>query len=477
MEAKCQTLDKGLDGWSKLPYRAQYQSKHHHLEVFPEDEEIIKHIEIRNHFIRDSNKKKLIQMIKIYTDQNVTDLLTKAFDISRFQYLIARWLKWNVTAARDEIEVKTDNSRVNAVGHYLVLLGDKTSIENAGFAEIVDFMNVNPIRYAKMIHAKVEGKTIVISESSMRRDLQFDNEDDETVTKETEDRIERVATTASSLEVEQDNGNINKTQSMATLTKPSPQGTSSGSGPSPMTHLSQELTHMEAGRTRLKLKGFDGALTKLSDFGLLIGEQQRHLKQRRISKLRRGVKNLERKRKSKTLGMNLFKIGTSTRRSLGEEDASKQVRAVIRAAWMTCSTGDAVFNYAGTEVYTASAPVTTAGVSVSTAEPITTASVNINTAEPITPPTTITTIFEDEDLTIAQTLVKMRSEKSKVRGVVMQEPSETATRPTVPPQQHDPKDKRKEERLAREREEDANIAEWDNAQAMIDADYELAARI
>ncbi|GJX43871.1 putative ribonuclease H-like domain-containing protein [Tanacetum coccineum] len=42
-----------------------------------------KHIEIRQHFIRDSNKKKLIQMIKIYTDQNVADLLTKAFDVSR----------------------------------------------------------------------------------------------------------------------------------------------------------------------------------------------------------------------------------------------------------------------------------------------------------------------------------------------------------------------------------------------------------
>ncbi|GJX99449.1 putative ribonuclease H-like domain-containing protein [Tanacetum coccineum] len=39
-----------------------------------------KHIEIRHHFIRDSNEKKLIQMIKIHTDQNVTDLLTKAFD-------------------------------------------------------------------------------------------------------------------------------------------------------------------------------------------------------------------------------------------------------------------------------------------------------------------------------------------------------------------------------------------------------------
>ncbi|GJY29699.1 putative reverse transcriptase, RNA-dependent DNA polymerase, partial [Tanacetum coccineum] len=47
-----------------------------------------KHIEIRHHFIRDSNEKKLIQMIKIHTDQNVTDLLTKAFDVSRFQYLI-----------------------------------------------------------------------------------------------------------------------------------------------------------------------------------------------------------------------------------------------------------------------------------------------------------------------------------------------------------------------------------------------------
>ncbi|GJT00668.1 copia protein [Tanacetum coccineum] len=39
-----------------------------------------KHIEIRHHFIRDSNEKKLIQMIKIHTDKNVTDLLTKAFD-------------------------------------------------------------------------------------------------------------------------------------------------------------------------------------------------------------------------------------------------------------------------------------------------------------------------------------------------------------------------------------------------------------
>ncbi|GJZ53967.1 hypothetical protein Tco_0608852 [Tanacetum coccineum] len=53
----------------------------------------------------------------------------------------------------------------------------------------------------------------------------------ETVINEWEDRMERAATTASSLEAEQDNGNINRTQSMATLNESFPQGTDSGSGP------------------------------------------------------------------------------------------------------------------------------------------------------------------------------------------------------------------------------------------------------
>ncbi|GJS56950.1 hypothetical protein Tco_0651734 [Tanacetum coccineum] len=554
----------------------------------------------------------------------------------------------------------------------MVTIGVTTAEENVDFAEIVDFLNANLIGYAltvsptiyvscieqfwstaktktvnneTQIHAKVEGKTIVISKLSVKRDLQFDDEDgtvtplfssmlaqqadmgegsgqptdpqhtstsaqpfneepitvpsssqpkkthrprkvkrateisqssgsiplvtDEAVTMEREDRMERAATTASSLEAEQDSGNINRTQSMATLNEPSPQGTGSGSGPRCQDTILGDVeaqTRFEtaskqsnnlplsrvntlgSGEDRLKLKELMDLYTKLSDRVLDL-ETTKTAQAKEIASLKKRVKKLERKRKSKTPGMNLFKIGTSRRRSLGEEDASKQGRnlkqgkqssifeesdfddegfdadmdevfkdvegdaeQVISAAADEVPTGDAV-NTAGTEVNTASAPVTTAGVSVSTAEPITTASVNITTAEPITPPTTTTTIFEDEDLTIAQTLVKMRSEKSKVRGVVMQEPSETATRPTVPPQQHDPKDKGKgkmvkqekplkkkdqikfdeeiaqrlqaqmqaeleeEERLAREREEDANIAEWDNAQAMMDADYELAARI
>nr|GEW16718.1 hypothetical protein [Tanacetum cinerariifolium] len=52
------------------------------------------------------------------------------------------------------------------------------------------------------------------------------------------------------------------------------------------------------------------------------------------------------------------------------------------------------------QAFTVTTPVTTAGVSVST-------------AEPSTPPTTTTTLIEDKDLTIDQTLIKMRSVKSK----------------------------------------------------------------
>ncbi|GJZ71236.1 putative ribonuclease H-like domain-containing protein [Tanacetum coccineum] len=41
-----------------------------------------KHIAIRHHFIRDAYEKKLIQVLKIHTDDNVADLVTKAFDVS-----------------------------------------------------------------------------------------------------------------------------------------------------------------------------------------------------------------------------------------------------------------------------------------------------------------------------------------------------------------------------------------------------------
>ncbi|GJW59771.1 putative ribonuclease H-like domain-containing protein [Tanacetum coccineum] len=55
---------------------------------------------------------------------------------------------------------------------------------------------------------------------------------DEVVNEEMDDSLERAATTATSLDAEQDRGNINKTQSKATPNEPSFLGTSSGGGPS-----------------------------------------------------------------------------------------------------------------------------------------------------------------------------------------------------------------------------------------------------
>ncbi|GJV20792.1 hypothetical protein Tco_1369812, partial [Tanacetum coccineum] len=88
------------------------------------------------------------------------------------------------------------------------------------------------------------------------------------------DSLDRVVTTASSLEAEQVSGNITKTRSKATLNEPTPQGTGSGSGPRrqdtkgtqllelglrmclkhPMIHHSEELTHLEVMRIVCKLR-------------------------------------------------------------------------------------------------------------------------------------------------------------------------------------------------------------------------------
>ncbi|GKC08270.1 putative ribonuclease H-like domain-containing protein, partial [Tanacetum coccineum] len=71
-----------------------------------------KHIEIRHHFIKDAYEKKLIQVLKIHTDDNVADLLTKAFDVSRF-----------VDAARHEVVVRRtlDATRLRSLEVILML--------------------------------------------------------------------------------------------------------------------------------------------------------------------------------------------------------------------------------------------------------------------------------------------------------------------------------------------------------------------
>ncbi|GJS29747.1 ribonuclease H-like domain-containing protein [Tanacetum coccineum] len=45
-----------------------------------------KHIQIRHHFIRDCYEQRLINVVKVHTDDNVADLLTKGFDLARFNF-------------------------------------------------------------------------------------------------------------------------------------------------------------------------------------------------------------------------------------------------------------------------------------------------------------------------------------------------------------------------------------------------------
>ncbi|GJX59029.1 hypothetical protein Tco_0290419, partial [Tanacetum coccineum] len=105
------------------------------------------------------------------------------------------------------------------------------------------------------------------------------------------------------------------------------------------------------------------------------------------------------------------------RKSLDKENVSKQGRNLkIRPMFEEVDFDDdfddiddmvneAMENVEGDIVNTATIRVSVASASV------TIAGVSISTAELRTPPTTTTTAFEDEDLTIAQTLVKMRSQK------------------------------------------------------------------
>ncbi|GJS00736.1 putative ribonuclease H-like domain-containing protein [Tanacetum coccineum] len=197
-----------------------------------------------------------------------------------------------------------------------------------------------------------------------------------------------------------------------------------------------------------------------------------------ITKLKERVKKLERRNKSRTLGLKrLRKVGRSTQvvsfedEGLGtQEDAFKQGRKITNL--------DTDAEEVKVEKAVSTAEVTTVSVTTTTVDELTMAQtlIEIKAAKlkAITTDATITTIAVT---------------RPKARGVIVQEPSEfrTTTSSSQTSQLPQVKDKGKgkmlnaeleeEEKLAKQREEDANIAEWDNVQAMIDADYELAIKL
>ncbi|GJV96203.1 putative ribonuclease H-like domain-containing protein [Tanacetum coccineum] len=413
-----------------------------------------KHIEIRHHFIRYCYEKKLIQMIKIHTDHNVADLLTKAFDVSS-PTIYASYIEqfWNTATS------KTVNS-------------------------------------VKQIHAIVNGKAVFISESSVRSDLLFNDEDGIACLTNDEifknlalmgydsfptnlpfqkggDSMERAITTVASLVAAQDNNNILKTQTMTMPNVDIPQGMDSGDSP----------RHQET---------IGGALTQTRSERVLEKPNEQPLPEGHTSGNREG--SMEHTFKlmdtvpptphdSPLTGgytLELMRVESSND-DLDEEDASKQGRESDKTKSMFQDSDfdvldDDMEDVEGETVHTA-----TTGVSAVSA-PVTTAGVAISTVEPRTPPTTAVTAFIDEDLTIAQTLINMKEEKDKEKGVAIKDvedsprPIRSITKlqplPTI-----DPKDKGKGVLVDEEPEKPVIVKRRDQGLAQIESDAELAQRL
>ncbi|GJQ89162.1 retrovirus-related pol polyprotein from transposon TNT 1-94 [Tanacetum coccineum] len=175
---------------------------------------------------------------------------------------------------------------------------------------------------------------------------------DEAVNEEMDDSLERAATTATSLDAEQDRGNIDKTKSKATLNEPSSLGTSSGGGLRRQETIRDTIAHTRSGNVSkisndlllargntlqscedsLKLKELMELCTNLQTRVTDL-EKTKTSQAQEITSLKRRVKRLEKKGGSRThVIKRLYKVGLSRRvessdeEGLGEEDASKQGR-------------------------------------------------------------------------------------------------------------------------------------------------------
>ncbi|GKC50873.1 hypothetical protein Tco_1073618 [Tanacetum coccineum] len=112
---------------------------------------------------------------------------------------------------------------------------------------------------------------------------------------------------------------------------------------------------------------------------------------------------------------------------------------------------------------------------------VSTAAVTISTAEPRTPPSSIT-VFDDEDVTMAmvQTLIKMKEQKAKEKGVTITDVEDSSVRPVrsittlQPLQTIDTKDKGKGVLVE---EEHVKIKMRDQGDLQIQAHAELAQRL
>ncbi|GJR94602.1 hypothetical protein Tco_0266776 [Tanacetum coccineum] len=271
---------------------------------------------------------------------------------------------------------------------------------------------------------------------------------DEVVNEEMDDSLERVATTATGLEVEQDSGSIYKTQSKATLNEPGSSGTSSGSGPKRQETIGDTIAQtryenvskhfndpllargntLRSGEDRLKVKELMALCITLQS-RVLVLETTKTTQATEIASLKKRVKKLERRNKTRTHGLTrLYRVGLSRRvesskdKGLGEEDASKQGRKADIDAnediyLFNVQTYEDMFgvnDLDGDEVIVESVYVVkTAEETRSIVEEVTTITIPVSAATT----TTTTTAITDVEISLAQALAEMKSAKPKATTI------------------------------------------------------------
>ncbi|GJQ95299.1 hypothetical protein Tco_0006438 [Tanacetum coccineum] len=275
---------------------------------------------------------------------------------------------------------------------------------------------------------------------------------DEAINKEMDDNLERAATTATSLDAEQDRSNINKTQSKATLNEPSSLGTSSGSGPRSqetmgntiaqtrsenVSKLSNDLllvrgNTLQSGKDRLKFQELMKLCTNLKNRVIDL-EKTKTSQAQEITSLKRRVKRLEKKG---------GRIESSDEEGLGKENASKQWR-------ISDIDADAGINLVSTHF---DADTDMFGVHDLVGDEVAVESEVVKAAStiPVSTATTTTTVITDDEITLAKALAELKSAKlptttvattitaastrPKAKGIVIHE-QEQAPTPTVSLQQ------------------------------------------
>ncbi|GJT45096.1 hypothetical protein Tco_0953811 [Tanacetum coccineum] len=242
-----------------------------------------------------------------------------------------------------------------------------------------------------------------------------------------------------------------------------------------------------SGEDRLKLNELMELCTNLSQRVLDL-ENTKTSQAVEITKLKEKVKKLERRNKSRTPGLKrLRKVGRSAQvvssedEGLGaQEDASKQGRKIADLdADAEVTLVDEAQGRNDDNLMFDTGVLYEQEVEVEKV---------VSTAEVTTVSATTTTV---DELTLAQTLIEIKAAKPKAVTTAATITTTAVTRPKARGvykilideeiaqklQAQLNAELEEEEKLAKQREEDANIVEWDNVQAMIDADYELAARL